>query len=118
MRPSAPCASACIIHHNGIPIFVDINFDTINMDEDRIEAAITPRTKAIIVVHLHGLSMDMDKVMAVAAKHNLKVIEDACQSHGALYKRRGPLRGVQLQPEQVPLHGRRQDVRSSPRDCP
>lgn len=102
MRPSAPCASACIIHHNGIPIFVDINFDTINMDEDRIEAAITPRTKAM---------------------HNLKVIEDAWQPHGALYKRRkgghaGPLRGVQLQPEQVPLHGRRQDVRSSPRDCP
>jgi len=79
-------SATCIIHHNAIPIFVDIDFDTINIDVDKIEAAITPRTKAIIVVHLHGLAVNMDKVMAVARKHNLKVIEDACQAHGALFR--------------------------------
>lgn len=78
-------SATCILHHNAIPIFVDINFDTINIDVDKIEAAITPRTKAIVVVHLHGLAVDMDKVMAIARKHNLKVIEDACQAHGAMF---------------------------------
>jgi len=79
-------SATCILHHNCIPIFVDINFDTMNMDEDKIEAAITPRTKAILAVHLHGLSLNMDKICAIAKKHNLKVIEDCCQSHGALFK--------------------------------
>lgn len=79
-------SATCIIHHNAIPIFVDIDFDTINIDVDKIEAAITPRTKAIIVVHLHGLAVNMDKVLGIARKHNLKVIEDACQAHGALFK--------------------------------
>jgi len=78
-------SATCIIHHNALPVFVDIDFDTINIDVDKIEAAITPRTKAIVVVHLHGLAVNMDKVMAVARKHNLKVIEDACQAHGALF---------------------------------
>lgn len=81
-------SATCIIHHNAIPIFVDIDFDTINIDVNKIEKAITPRTKAIIVVHLHGLAVAMDKVLAVARKHKLKVIEDACQAHGALYKGR------------------------------
>jgi perosamine synthetase len=79
-------SATCIIHHNAIPIFVDIDFDTINIDVDKIEKAITPKTKAIIVVHLHGLAVNMEKVMAIARKHNLKVIEDACQAHGALFK--------------------------------
>lgn len=79
-------SATSILHHNGIPIFVDIDFDTINIDVDKIEEKITPRTKAIVVVHLHGLAVNMDKVMAVAKKHNLKVIEDACQAHGALFK--------------------------------
>jgi perosamine synthetase len=78
-------SATCIIHHNAIPVFVDIDFDTINMDVDKIEEAITPRTKAIIVVHLHGLAVNMEKIMAVARKHDLKVIEDACQAHGALF---------------------------------
>jgi len=73
----------CVMQHNAIPVFVDIDFDTINIDVDKIEQAITPRTKAIIVVHLHGLAVDMDKVMAIANKHGIKVIEDACQAHGA-----------------------------------
>jgi len=77
-------SATCIIHHNAIPVFVDIDFDSINIDVDKIEAAITPRTKAIVVVHLHGLAVNMDKVMAVAREHNLKVIEDSCQAHGAL----------------------------------
>ncbi len=76
----------CVMQHNAIPVFVDIDFDTMNIDVDRIEAAITPKTKAIIVVHLHGLPVDMDAVMAVADRHGLRVIEDACQAHGAKYK--------------------------------
>ena len=81
-------SATSVIHHNCVPVFVDIDYDTMNMDVTKIEAAITPKTKAIIVVHLHGLAVDMDKVMAIARKHNLKVIEDACQSHGALFKGR------------------------------
>jgi dTDP-4-amino-4,6-dideoxygalactose transaminase len=73
------------MQHNAIPVFVDIDFDTMNIDVAEIEAAITPRTKAIIVVHLHGLAVDMDRVMAVAEKHDLRVIEDACQAHGARF---------------------------------
>ena len=78
-------SATCILHHNAIPIFVDIDFATINIDVDKIEKAITPRTKAIVVVHLHGLAVNMEKVMAIAKKHKLKVIEDACQAHGALF---------------------------------
>jgi dTDP-4-amino-4,6-dideoxygalactose transaminase len=79
-------SATCIMHHNCIPVFVDIDFDTINIDVNKIEAAITPKTRAIIVVHLHGLAVNMDKVLDVARRHNLRVIEDACQSHGALFK--------------------------------
>jgi perosamine synthetase len=78
-------SATCILHHNCIPVFVDIDWETMNIDVDKIEAAITPKTRAIIVVHLHGLAVDMDRVMAIAAKHNLKVIEDACQAHGARF---------------------------------
>jgi len=68
------------------PVFVDIDKDTFNIDASKIEAAITPRTKAIIPVHLYGQSCDMDVIMDVAKRHNLYVIEDCCQSIGALYK--------------------------------
>lgn len=78
-------SATCVLHHNAIPVFVDIDFDTINIDVDKIEAAITPRTRAIIVVHLHGLMVNMDKVMAIARRHNLRVIEDACQAVGATF---------------------------------
>lgn len=78
-------SATCIIHHNAIPVFVDIDFDTINIDVDKIEAAITPKTKAMIIVNLHGLAVNMDKVMAIARKHNIKVIEDCCQAHGAMF---------------------------------
>jgi perosamine synthetase len=80
-----PSSATCCLHHNIIPVFVDIDFDTMNIDVAKIEAAITPRTKAIIAVHLHGLMVDMDAVCAVAARHKLKVIEDACQAHGSTF---------------------------------
>lgn len=79
-------SATCVLQHNAIPVFVDIDFDTMNIDVNKIEAAITPKTKAIIAVHLHGLAVDMAPVLAVARKHGLKVIEDACQAHGAEYK--------------------------------
>ena len=68
------------------PVFVDIDPDTFNLNPDLVEAAITPRTKAILPVHLYGLACDMDPIMRLAEKHGLAVIEDACQSHGADYK--------------------------------
>ena len=83
-----PSSATCCLHHNVIPVFVDIEWTTMNVDVDRIEAAVTPRTKAIIVVHLHGLMVDMDKLMAVTARHNLMVIEDCCQAHGATFNGR------------------------------
>lgn len=79
-------SATCILHHNAIPVFVDIDFDTINIDVKKIEAAITPQTKAIVVVHLHGLAVDMNAVMKIARKHKLFVIEDACQAHGASFR--------------------------------
>jgi perosamine synthetase len=80
--------ATCILHHNAIPVFADIDPRTYNIDAAKIEAKITPQTKAIIVVHLYGLAADIDPIMEVAARHHLKVIEDCCQSHGAEYKGR------------------------------
>jgi perosamine synthetase len=79
-------SASCILHANAIPIFVDIDERTFNIDVTKIEEKITERTKAIIPVHLHGLPADIDEIMAIAKKHNLIVIEDACQAHGAEYK--------------------------------
>ena len=80
-------ASANSILYTGAkPVFVDIRPDTFNIDPALIEAAITERTKAIMPVHLFGLSCDMDAILAIAKKHDLLIIEDACQSHGATYK--------------------------------
>jgi dTDP-4-amino-4,6-dideoxygalactose transaminase len=81
-------SATCVLHHNAIPVFVDIDWDTMNVDLGRLQAAITPRTKAIMAVHLHGLALDMDKLLAIAGRHGLKVIEDACQSHGATFRGR------------------------------
>lgn len=68
------------------PIPVEPTADGFNIDPARVEAAITPRTKAILAVHLYGQTADMDPLKALAAKHNLKLIEDAAQAHGALYR--------------------------------
>jgi dTDP-4-amino-4,6-dideoxygalactose transaminase len=67
------------------PVFVDIRPDTYLMDVDQVEAKITPRTKAILPVHLYGQPVDMDRLLGVANRHGVKVIEDACQAHGAEY---------------------------------
>jgi dTDP-4-amino-4,6-dideoxygalactose transaminase len=79
-------ASVSAIWYTGAtPVFVDIDPRTFTMDPAQIEAAITPRTKAIIPVHLYGQPADMDPIMAIAKKHGLLVLEDACQAHGAEY---------------------------------
>ena len=70
------------------PVFVDINEQTCNINPELIEKAITPRTKAIIPVHLYGQMAEMDNIMEIARSHGLYVIEDACQAHGAEYKGR------------------------------
>ena len=68
------------------PVFADVEADTICIDHKDIEHRITPRTKAIVVVHYAGMPADMDAIMKIAAKHNLKVLEDCSHAHGALYK--------------------------------
>ena len=72
----------------GVPVFVDIREDTLNIDERLIEAAITPRTKAIVPVHYAGVACEMDTIMAIARNHDLLVIEDAAQGVMATYKER------------------------------
>ena len=78
--------STIVLEANCVPVFVDIDPETYNLDPLKIEAAITERTRAIIPVHFAGQACDMDKIMAIAKKHNLRVIEDACHGHGAEYK--------------------------------
>lgn len=78
--------STIVLEANCVPVFVDIDPDTYNLDPSKIEAAITKKTKAIIPVHFAGQACEMDKIMAIAKKHNLRVIEDACHGHGAEYK--------------------------------
>jgi len=75
-----------IVQTGARPVFVDIDAETYTMDPTKVEAAITERTRAILPVHLYGHPADMDPIMAIARKHGLKVIEDACQAHGAEYK--------------------------------
>ena len=79
---------SAICYAGARPVFVDIDPRAFTMDPTAIEAAITPRTKAIIPVHLYGQTADMDPILAVARKHGLVVIEDACQAHGAEYRGR------------------------------
>jgi dTDP-4-amino-4,6-dideoxygalactose transaminase len=77
-----------VVLRNAIPVFVDIRPDTLNIDETLIEAAITPRTKAICVVHYAGVACEMDIIMDIATRHNLFVIEDAAQGYESYYKGR------------------------------
>ena len=77
-----------IVLTGATPVFVDIMGDTCLMDVSQIEAKITSHTKAILPVHLYGQTVDMDPLLKIASNHNLKVIEDACQAHGASYKGR------------------------------
>jgi perosamine synthetase len=79
-------SSNSILFVDATPVFVDIDPKTFNMNASLIEAAITPKTKAIMPVQLYGLCCEMDEIMAIAEKHNLAVIEDACQAHSSEYK--------------------------------
>lgn len=79
---------AAILYTGARPVFVDIDPRTLTMSTGDLEAAITPRTKAILPVHLHGHPADMDPIMACAHRHGIVVIEDAAQAHGAKYKGR------------------------------
>jgi dTDP-4-amino-4,6-dideoxygalactose transaminase len=81
--------SASILTLGARPIFVDIDPETYNLDPDKIEASITPRTKAILPVHLGGQPADMDAIRDVAQRHGLKVIEDACQAWGSQWQGQG-----------------------------
>jgi perosamine synthetase len=79
-------SSNCLLYEKVKPVFVDIEEDTYNMDPRFIEAAITSKTKAILVVHIFGQSADMSAIQKIAKKYKLKIIEDACESLGATYK--------------------------------
>jgi len=82
---SFAASSNCILYVGAKPVFVDIDPKTYNIDVDKIEDKITNKTRAILPVHLYGQAANMEKIMDVAQKHNLKIIEDACQSHGSEY---------------------------------
>ena len=77
-----------ILHQSAIPVFADIDARTFNIDPDDIERKITRRTRAIIPVHIHGVTAEMDRINEIARRHDLIVIEDACQAPGARYKGR------------------------------
>ena len=80
--------AAAVTLAGATPVFVDVDPVTLTIDPAKIEDAITPHTKAIIPVHLYGLPADMNMIMGIAEKHNLVVVEDACQGHGARYRGR------------------------------
>ncbi|KKU77983.1 MAG: Glutamine-scyllo-inositol transaminase [Parcubacteria group bacterium GW2011_GWA2_47_64] len=85
--PFSFVASAnAILYVGATPVFTDVDPNTFNIDPMGIEKKITPRTKAILVVHIFGQSADMNQILALARKHKLKIIEDACESLGATYK--------------------------------
>lgn len=87
--PNTFIATAAPITRIGATIkFVDVRPDTMNMDVERLERAITHKTKAILPVHLYGQPADMDAILHIAKQHELLVIEDAAQAHGAMYRRR------------------------------
>ena len=77
---------SCIVTAGAIPVFADVDRDTQNITAESIRAVLSPRTKAIICVHLAGMPCDMDPIMALAKEHGLYVIEDCAQAHGATYK--------------------------------
>lgn len=76
------------LYQLAVPVFVDVKPDTFNIDPQQLEMALTPRTRAIIPVHLHGLPADMDDILTIANQQSIPVIEDAAQAHGAVYRER------------------------------
>jgi dTDP-4-amino-4,6-dideoxygalactose transaminase len=83
---SAAFTALAVLQAGARPVFVDVDPHTLNLDPERIEDALTPRTKAILPVHLYGHPADMDPLLSLARESGLAVLEDACQAHGALYK--------------------------------
>ncbi|MBT4501452.1 MAG: DegT/DnrJ/EryC1/StrS family aminotransferase, partial [Gemmatimonadetes bacterium] len=79
-------SASCIVHHSAVPVFVDVGWESMHIDPGKIEAAISERTRAILVVHYWGVACDMEPIMEIARRHGLAVIEDACQAHGATYR--------------------------------
>src|SRR6185503_4927294 len=87
-------ATAAAIGYTGAtPVFVDIDPETFTMDVNKLARAITPKTRAILPVHLYGHPADMDPILDIAAEHGIAVIEDACQAHNSVYKGR-PVGGL------------------------
>jgi len=87
--PNSFIATALSVSMTGAkPVFVDIDPETFNIDPEKIEDKITSRTKAIIPVHLFGRPADMEPIKKIAQRHNLKILEDACQAHGARYNKK------------------------------
>ena len=78
--------ATAVVEANAIPVFADIDLETFNLDPAAVEAAITPRTRAIMPVHMGGQAVEMAAIMAIARKHNLVVIEDAAHAHAAVYR--------------------------------
>lgn len=79
---------SCVVNAGAIPVFADVELDSGNISATTIAKVLTPRTRAVICVHLAGWPCDMDPIMALAEQHGLKVIEDCAQAHGAIYKGR------------------------------
>ena len=77
-----------ILHLGGVPVFAELEHECLGLDPADVESRITPRTKAIVVVHLFGMPSKMDELIAVARKHNLRILEDASHAHGATYRGR------------------------------
>jgi perosamine synthetase len=104
-------SASAVLHHLAIPVFVDIDPRTFNLDPARVEEAISPRTRAIMAVDLHGLPADYEALHAIARKHGLVVIADAAHAMGAVYKGRnvgslGDITGTSLMPaKQLPTCG-------------
>lgn len=85
---TAAFTGLAILSAGARPVFVDVDPLTLNLDPRAVARAITPRTRAILPVHLYGQPADMDPILACAAEHGIAVVEDACQAHGAIYKGR------------------------------
>jgi dTDP-4-amino-4,6-dideoxygalactose transaminase len=83
-----PSTANAFVKLGAYPVFVDVRPDTLNLDQARVEAALTPRTKAILPVHYAGVACDMDAVLGVARNHGVRVVEDAAHAFGAFYRGR------------------------------
>jgi perosamine synthetase len=85
---SFSASALAILHALAIPVFADVDPRTFTLDPRSVEALITPRTRAIMPVHIHGLPADMDELTAIAERHGITIVEDACQAHGATHRGR------------------------------